>query len=396
MAYEKEQLRDKDEGLHDWRQSTIGEEATLQRGFDITRRQMKSGRVPVISSGGIVGYHDRPMNKGPGVVIGRKGTLGNVFFMEDDFWAHDTTLWVKDFHGNDPKFIHYFFKSFDVKYLDVGSANPTLNRNHVHPIPMAVPPLPEQQAIAHILGTLDDKIELNRRMNETLESLARAIFKSWFVDFEPIPGIGPHEGWEDSSVGRIPKGWRMGTLEGIVEILDFKRIPLSKKERESRKGKYPYYGAASIVDYVDDYLFDGVYVLMGEDGTVIDKDGFPIVQYVWGKFWVNNHAHVLQGKDGIPTEFVSLLLKSSRVNHLVTGAVQPKINQGNMKSLVAVIPYKAALDKFAEIVEPMFGLIRSNTDQAQTLCRIRDTLLPKLLSGELRIKDAEIFVSKAV
>src|ERR1017187_7298327 len=110
-----------------WRRSTIGAEATLQRGFDITAKDFRPGSVPVISSSGRSGCHDTPMVKGPGVVIGRKGTLGTVFYVETDFWPHDTTLWVKDFHGNHPKFVYYFFKSLRVMHLDVGTANPTLN-----------------------------------------------------------------------------------------------------------------------------------------------------------------------------------------------------------------------------------------------------------------------------
>ncbi|MBN1632269.1 MAG: restriction endonuclease subunit S [Thermoleophilia bacterium] len=168
--------------MSEWIATTIGEQATLQRGFDITKTEQVEGDVPVISSGGVLSYHDVPMAKGPGVMLGRKGVLGTVWYTPGDYWPHSTSLWVKDFHGNYPRFVYYFFKWLGPRLvnMDVGSANPTLNRNHVHPMEVRWPPLPEQRAIAHILGTLDDKIELNRRMNETLEAMARALFKSWF------------------------------------------------------------------------------------------------------------------------------------------------------------------------------------------------------------------------
>jgi type I restriction enzyme S subunit len=120
-------------------------------------------------------------------------------------------------------------------------------------------------------------------------------------------------------------------LGDVINLFDHKRIPLSNRERANRQGPYPYYGAAGILDYVNDYLFDGIYVLIGEDGSVIDEEGHPIVQYVWGKFWVNNHAHVIQGKGYITTEFLMLFLKQLDIKAYVTGAVQPKLNQKKSK-----------------------------------------------------------------
>jgi type I restriction enzyme S subunit len=117
-----------------WSPTTIGNQVTLQRGFDITKKQQNSGSVPVVSSGGIKSFHDVAMARAPGVVLGRKGSLGTVFYLDQDYWPHDTTLWVKDFKGNDPKFVYYFFNSLDLAKFDTGAANPALNRNVVHPI----------------------------------------------------------------------------------------------------------------------------------------------------------------------------------------------------------------------------------------------------------------------
>jgi len=141
-------------GAASWKESTIGDQVTLQRGFDITKDQQRDGSVPVVSSGGIRSHHDTSMVQAPGVVMGRKVTLGKVFFMEEDFWPHDTTLWVKDFKGNDPRFVHRFFEVLDVQNLDSGAANPALNRNHVHPLRVQWPPLDEQMALAERIENL--------------------------------------------------------------------------------------------------------------------------------------------------------------------------------------------------------------------------------------------------
>ncbi|NMC64154.1 MAG: restriction endonuclease subunit S, partial [SAR324 cluster bacterium] len=214
------------------------------------------------------------------------------------------------------------------------------------------------------------------------EAIAQAIFKEWFVDFN-YPGATGE--MVDSERGLIPNGWRIGKLEEMITNHDRKRIPLSSQEREKRKGSYPYYGAASILGYVDDYLFDGVYLLLGEDGTVITEDGSPVLQYVAGKFWVNNHAHVLQGKTPFSTEFLLLYLRNTNIRHIVTGAVQPKINQGNMNDLSVIIPDRTTLLSFQEIIAPFFSTFLENETEIRILEGIREILIPKLINGAIEV-----------
>jgi type I restriction enzyme S subunit len=276
------------------------------------------------------------------------------------------------------------------------------------------PPIEEQRAIAHILGTLDDKIELNRKQNETLEAMARALFKAWFVDFEPVraklegrwqrgqslPGLPAHlydlfpDRLVDSELGEIPEGWEYKQLSKFIEILDSRRVPLSSKERAERRGVYPYHGATGVMDSVDGYLFDGIHVLLGEDGSVIRENGHPFTQYVWGMFWVNNHAHVLRGQ-GISNETLLLFLDQCDVAPFVTGAVQLKLNQGNLKSIPFLNPGEILLGKLGELIAPIFGQIRDVSDESRSLTQLRDTLLPKLLSGELRVPDVEALLEQA-
>lgn len=187
--------------------------------------------------------------------------------------------------------------------------------------------------------------------------------------------------------GIMPDDWHLGTVSEIIELHDSKRIPLSSRERANLAKIYPYYGATSVMDYVDKYLFEGIYLLLGEDGTVVNSKGFPILQYVEGKFWVNNHAHIITGKNGFSVELLYLFFSLTSVQSIVTGAVQPKISQANLKNIPVIIPSEDELKNFDATIQPIFAQIRNLRAENDRLVRIRDTLLPKLMSGELDVSD---------
>jgi type I restriction enzyme S subunit len=214
-----------------WTSTTIGDVVTLQRGYDITRAEQHPGPIPVVSSGGISSWHDKAMAKGPGVVLGRKGTLGRTYYVDRDYWPHDTTLWVRDFKGNDARFVYYFFSNLDFRYLDVGSANPTLNRNHVHPIPTIWPPLHEQRAIATVLGDLDDKIACNRIVISRADALWEATTSEILDRIEGATEGTPEEGIRLlSSLARFINGKAFtkgatGTGRMVVRIAELNSGP---------------------------------------------------------------------------------------------------------------------------------------------------------------------------
>jgi len=316
---------------------------------------------------------------------------------------------------------------------DRGTTVPRVLKTDITSLEIPLPSLTEQKHIAHILGTLDDKIELNRRMNEMLEAIAQALFKSWFVDFDPVidkalaagnpipeplqkraearQALGDQRKPPADSIARhfpdrfvfnedlgwIPEGWEQTEVGEVSCCFDKKRIPLSKAERETKKpGRIPYYGATSVMDYIDDWIFDDVYFLVGEDGSVVKEDGAPFTQYIWGKTWVNNHAHVLQGAAGVATEHLMLFMRDQDVHPYVTGAVQPKINQKNLNRIPFLKASQALNEGFGEKISPLFKRTRHLSEESQSLSALRDTLLPKLLSGELRIPDAERQVEEAL
>ncbi|NBV99918.1 MAG: hypothetical protein EBR67_10530, partial [Proteobacteria bacterium] len=205
----------------------------------------------------------------------------------------------------DPKFLYYFLTQNQItnNLQQIAehstSTYPSIRPEHIENLKIFLPPLAEQKAIAAVLSGLDDKVELLREQNKTLEIIAQVLFKEWFVDFnfpdengEPYKKSGGK--MVESELGEIPEGWRVGKVGNIVDIFDSQRRPLSSHQRGEKQGKYPYHGATSVMDYIDEYLFDGIYLLLAEDGSVIDQNGYPVLQYVWNKFWVNNHAHILQ------------------------------------------------------------------------------------------------------
>ncbi len=247
------------------------------------------------------------------------------------------------------------------------------------PMPVMLPDFETQERIVGILRAIEEKMEENEQINNNLEQQAKALFKSWFVDFEPF-----------SDDGTTPVDWRVGTVGEIIELHDSKRIPLSGAQRAKMEKTYPYYGATSLMDYVDNYLFDGIYLLLGEDGTVIDDKGFPILQYIDGKFWVNNHAHILTGKLGFSVEELYLFFSLTNIKSIVTGAVQQKVSQGNLKSIPTVIPPKEVLKDFDELIQPIFSEIRTLRAENIRLATLRDSLLPRLMSGELDVSKIDL------
>ena len=286
----------------------------------------------------------------------------------------------------DYRYLAYFLSSFESQLYFINHSNSSGGQANISPeivnnYIVNLPSLQTQKRISNLIKTFDDKIELNRRINRNLEQQAQALFKAWFVDFEPFK----NGEFVDSELGKIPEGWKVGNLLDIAIVFDSLRKPLSSRERNAMAKIYPYYGATSLMDYVEDFIFDGTYLLMGEDGSVVNENGHPYLQYVFGRFWVNNHAHVLQGKNGYTTEMLHCLLYKKNISSIVTGAVQAKISQTNMKKILVVIPTKDICTNFSNLIAPIYAKVRNIESENSKLSKIRDILLPRLMSGELNV-----------
>ena len=359
------------------------------------------------------------------ILLTREAPIGEVGYVQNlgqVFLGQRIMQYRPDPAKVSPRYLYYAFRSSDLQHQfgsheGSGSVVSHIRVADCHEFKVPLPTRAEQDAIAQLMGALDDKIELNRRMNDTLEAMAQAIFRDWFVDFGPtrrkLAGtVDPIEIMggivQDASraaelaalfpdaIGGdgLPEGWCVENIGSHIDIFDSKRIPLSNREREKRIGPYPYHGATSVMGYVDDFLFDDVLLLVGEDGSVARPNGKPFTQYVWGKIWVNNHAHVLKGSS-FSTEQLKILFDQVDIAPFVTGAVQPKLNQGNLKSVPFIIAERSVHSALDQLIEPFFASIRSRQEENQTLAATRDLLLPKLMSGEIRLRDAEAIAEAA-
>ena len=255
-----------------------------------------------------------------------------------------------------------------------------------------IPPLQEQKRIAKIIADFDHKIELNRQINDNLEAMAKQLYDYWFVQFDfpneegkPYKSSGGAMVWNEKLKREIPQEWSDCKLKDFINLFDSKRVPLSSKDRGERQGVYPYYGATGIMDYVNDYIFDGDYILLAEDGSTSDAKGFPIVQYIWGKNWVNNHAHIILPKNERYMMFTYQMLRSIPAKQIETGSIQKKISQENLCGYKMVLPNSDLLEKYENVVFPLWEKRKRCIEEINTLTKQRDELLPLLMNGQATV-----------
>ena len=378
----------------DWVQCRLGDVITLKRGYDLPKQSREQGTVPIVSSSGVSDYHNVAMAKAPGVVTGRYGTIGNIYYVKEDYFPLNTTLYVKDFKGNDPGFISYHLRTIDFNSCSDKAAVPGVNRNHLHELQTAIPPIAEQKAIAHILGTLDDKIELNRKTNETLEAMAKALFKSWFVDFDPVrakaegrPTGLPAEisdlfpdSFEDSKLGEIPRGWSIVQLGDLIELAYGKPL----KEEQRNGGIYSVFGSNGVVGSHDDYLVEA-------PGIVIGRKGNPgTVEWSERNFYpIDTTFFVVNKKTGLGMRFLFYSLKNQNLADLSADSAVPGLNRNHAYLNAQMLPPAKVACAFESYSEVIFKRREVLADEIIALSATRDALLPKLISGEIRIPDAE-------
>ena len=362
-----------------WIETTVGDFCPFEYGTGLKEADRRSGPVPVYGSNGIVGYHDNAYVKTRGVIIGRKGTVGAVHYSSTPFFPIDTTFYVTEIENKDIRFIYYLLKSLGLEHMNSDSAVPGLNRTAAHSRIISVPEsLIEQQSIAGILGALDDKIELNRRVNQTLESMARTLFRQWFVENGDI------------------ENWKIGRVGDFIEV----------NERSIAKD-YPY----EEIEYID---ISSVVVGYLEGTTTYSLKDSPsrakrLVQHgdtIWSTVRPNRKSYlfistpkenlvvstgfaVLTPKK-IPPSFLYFLTTTEQfVDYLVSnadGSAYPAVLPERFADAEFSIPPKDVLEKFESIISPMLAKIARNEKESHTLTNLRNTLLPKLLSGEVSVK----------
>lgn len=393
--------------MSEWQKIELEKFITFQRGFDIVKRDMEEdGLYDVIFSSGFGGKHDQFKVKAPGVIIVRKGTLGYVFYCDTDFCPTDTTLWVKDFHKNHPKFAYYFLKTLKFEQYDCGSANPTLNRNHIHTLEVSIPKSPEEQKrIAAVLSCLDAKIDNLRRQNETIEKIAQTLFKHWFIDFEfPNEEGKPYKSsggaMSPSELGDIPAGWKVLIFQECLKHL----IDNRGKTPQFFESGIPALSAKFVkggflinqdsFNYVALELFDSSEKL--EVGDIIMTSEAPLGELFYiaknTNYYPAQRVFALRANPEIisPSYFNYWLaspLGQSLIKRRGTGSTVQGIKQSELYKCEVLIPKQEIMERASGVFSQVLLKKEVNGEQIQILAKTRDTLLPKLMSGQIRIKE---------
>lgn len=350
----------------------LGNIINLKRGYDLPKQKRVEGSIPVISSSGINGFHNSYKVQGPGVTIGRSGKIGGSFYIKNNFWPLNTTLYVQDFKDNDVLFIYYLLKTINFKFLNAGSSVPTLNRNHAHEINIKTFEINIQKRISSILFTIDKKIEVNNKIIANLEEQAQAIFKSWFVDFEPFQDGN----FVESELGMIPEGWEVKTIGEISKIRSGKR-----PENKLEKGDIPIYGANGITGWTDKVLINEPSILIGRVGTL------GKVQRLNKKIWASDNTLIFTSQY---LDFLYFNLLRIDYSSLNRGSTQPLIAQKDISNINIVYPDINIMDGFLKNIGNYFTYIFKLEIQNKKLAEIRDALLPKLMSGEIDVSNIKI------
>ncbi len=365
---------------------------------------------PVFGSNGIIGYANETNAAANSIVIGRVGSYcGSLYLSKHQCWVTDNAIRATARDGNDPRFLFYLLGTLSLNNWRAGSGQPLLNQEILGGIPAAVPEPAEQRAIAHILGTLDDKIELNRRMNETLEAIARALFKSWFVDFDPVrakaegrdPGLPAHladlfpDSFEDSELGEIPTGWRVRGLDEIATYLN--GLALQKYPPDD-SGSLPVIKIAQLraghTDGADRASPDIPPAYVVEDGDVLFSWSGSLEVEIWcgGRGALNQHLFKVTS-DRFPRWFCFFWTRDHLPDFRGIAAgkatTMGHIQRGHLSAARALVPPPRLVEAMSAHFEPLLDDLIAGRLQSRTLAALRDALLPKLIAGELRVSDVE-------
>jgi type I restriction enzyme S subunit len=447
----------------EWVTIPLGDVLTLQRGHDLPTQNRLSGEIPILGSSGITGFHNEAKATGPGVTVGRSGnSMGEISYSDKDFWPLNTALYVTDFKGNDPKFLYYLLQTIDFDQFNSGSAQKSLNRNAVYPFEVEIPKSrAEQERISSVLSSLEEKVGVNQKINQTLEQMAQAIFKSWFIDFEPVKAkiaaleAGGSEddallaamqaiagsalfatdaadtdaptqlarlqadhpeqyttlrataelfpsAMQESELGEIPEGWECMPLSEMVELIGG-GTP-KRSEPAYWNGDICWFsvkdapndGNVFVIDTVEKITDAGLKgsstKLLPLGTTIITARGTVGKLALTGVVTaMNQSCYGVIGIEGTGP-YLNYLQMQEAVETLqrnTHGAVFDTITQATFGTVFQAQACISLRTNFENLVAPAFEMIKNNLQQIKALSELRDTLLPKLLSGELSVAEAE-------
>lgn len=391
--------------MNDISDMELGDLIQFQRGFDLPKSQFVAGKFPVVSSNGILGYHNEYKVRAPGITIGRSGTVGLPHYIEQDFFPHNTSLFVKEFKGNDPLYIFYLLKNLGLQSKKSGSGVPTMNRNHLHPLKIrAYKEEFDQKKIAAVLSALDSKIKLNNQINTELEAMAKTLYDYWFVQFDfPDENGKPYklsggkmiynktlkreipEGWEDRVIGRIEEDIitgktppktnpeyfdgdvpfiTIGDIRGNIFVTDTEET-LSRLGAEYQSNKYISKGAICV--------------------TCIASPG--LVGIASDTSQTNQQINSIECANDKNKYYLFFAIKDFfRVSRAKTGNTFANMNKGDFSSIQLISPDKKVLEAYHLQVNSLFEILLNNCLENKKLAELRDWLLPMLMNGQVKVK----------
>jgi type I restriction enzyme S subunit len=415
-----------------WIQTTLGDFISLQRGHDLTQEERQEGHVPVMGAAGQNGFHNKAIASGPGIVVGRSGgSFGQVHFVNEDYWPHNTALYVTDFKGNDPCFVYYLLNLLDFSSLNSGSAQPSLNRNYLYPISINVPNPSEQQRISKVLSDLDSKIELNNKINAELEAMAKLIYDYWFVQFDfpnakgkPYKSSGGKMIWSEELKREVPQGWK------VVKMADW--IDSNKSGdwgNEEPEGNYT--EKVTCIRGTDINGLNGLDELKPPIRYILEKNAFKFLK---------SHDIIIEISGGSPTQstgrlaFITeatikrfetplicsnfckpLSMKNEKLlynfvyywNSLYdngvffgyegkTSGIKNLLLDSFINSYYTVVPDDRIVNQFYDFMENIQNKKQTALAENQKLSELRDWLLPMLMNGQVKVGEAEHLSSIAL
>jgi len=388
-----------DKKQNQWAEKKLGDEIELCYGKGLIDKERKSGKIPVFGSNGIIGFHNTPLVEGPGVIIGRKGSVGEVKFSTTDFWAIDTTYFLKLKNMGDIRFWYYFLLYLQLNKMNSHSAVPGLNRDTVYEIRREIPEFPEQHAIANLLAILDSKTELNQRMNRTLEAVGQAVFKHWFVDFEfpneegkPYKSTGGKMVYNEELNSEVPEGWEVKPINEIADFLNglaLQKYPAREGEeylpvikiRELRQGITESSDKANL-DVPKEYIVGDGDILFSWSGSL------EVVIWGFGKGALNQHLFKVTSQKYPKWFFYYWLLRFLPEYRAIASdkaTTMGHIQRHHLSASKVVVPDEKTLEKMDKVLSPITERRARLQIESRFLAEIRDCLLPKLMSGKIRV-----------
>ena len=387
----------------EWKEDVLGNVLEVKYGKD--HKKLADGQYPVYGSGGLMRYVDSKLYDGPSILIPRKGTLNNIMFVESPFWTVDTMFWsIINTDKVDPKFLFYSICKRDFASMNVGSAVPSMTVNILNDIQISYPKnIGDQRRIVSILSSLDRKIELNNKINADLEEMAQAIFKNWFVDFEPFKDGK----FVDSELGMIPEGWKVGKITDIgclitdyvsngsfaslkqnVHLYEVKEYAQFIRNTDLKTNTFSVYVDKHSYDFLSKSTLYGNEIIISNVGDVGSVHLCPKLDI---PMTLGNNIIMLRPNEKEYNYFLYLWFKyfsgQGLIQGIKGGSAQPKFNKTDFKNLPLLIPSFEIIERSYWIFESMFSILSSNVKESSRLSLLRDTLLPRLMSGEIEVPE---------